>query len=340
MSSSLAWPSPHRGRFVGIRNFLYAQLQRHSVGFGLALGLLATVAGLTGGLGPELLLVGGVLAWLAWEARPNLYFALGCYQAAARSAHELAAGAGPSLRGDVHRLTEAAAHLTLGEVDAAKAALGEVDPERLPPRGRFVHFLNLSALYCRLGDGDSALAMVDASRAEAEAVQASWQGLPEVNRAAALCELGRFDEAAACLEEVGEARLPQAAHSYYFNNLAWALALGGGAAREALPLARKAVALRCQDPGCLGTLGVVMVLAGCDATMALLKLRPSLDELARRSPHGRGVVLAAAAHAYRAIGEEGQARALEEQLGELPAGERAAGYFRRALGATAALPAP
>jgi len=241
----------------------------------------------------------------------------------------------------VHRLTEAAALLTLGEIEGAKAALGEIEPGRLPPRGRFVHFLNLSALFCRLGDGESALAMVEASKAEAEGIQPAWKGLPEVNRSAALCELGRFDEAAACLQEVGEKQLPAAALPYYLNNLAWALALGPGDKREALKLARRAVALRSRDPGCLGTLGVAMVLAGCDPTMALVKLRPALDQLERRSPHGKAVLLAAAIHAYRELEEPARAAALEEQLEALPTRDAARRYFRAAMGlAPELLPAP
>lgn len=306
---------------AGVRNFLYAQLQRHSVAFGLGVGLVATVLGVFGGLVPELLLVVGMLGWLAWEARPNLYFALGLYPSSAAAAALLARGAGPSLRGDVHRLTQAAALLTLGDVQEAKAALAEIDPDRLPPRGRFVHFLNLSALFCRLGDGEGALAMVEASKAEAEDIQPAWKGLPEINRSAALCEMGRFDEAAACLEEVGEKRLPSAALPYFCNNLAWSLALGTGDAQVALGLARRAAGMRGRDPGCQGTLGVALLLSGSEPLPALARLRPALDQLERRSPHGRGVLLAAAAYAYRQLGDDATASSVAERLQEMPTRE-------------------
>jgi tetratricopeptide (TPR) repeat protein len=330
-SSSVSPYRDERAPLGKLRNFLYSTLQRHSIGFGLGLGLLATVSGLLGGLLSELLLIGGVLLWLAWEARPNILFSLGLYRRSARAAHHLAIGAGPSLRGDVHRLTEAAALLTMGKVLEAKHTLAQVDPERLPPRGRFVHFLNLSALFCRLGDGESALAMVDASQAEVEEARPGWRALPTVNRSAALCELGRFEEAAACLEEIGESKLPAAAHSYYYNNLAWSLALGQGDRRRAVRLARRALSMRKRDPGIHGTLGVAMLIAGDDPVMALAKLNLALENLELRSPHGKGVVLAAAAYGYRLVGEKKRARGLEQQLSELPIRGASRKFFQKAL---------
>lgn len=297
----------------------------------MGLGLVATAVGLIGGLTAEILLIGVMLGWLAWEARPNLLFSLGFYKQAGRLARQLALGAGPSLRGDVHRLTEAAAMLTLGKIAEAKHALAEIEPERLPPRGRFVHFLNLSALFCRLGDGESALAMVDASQAEVEDARPGWRELPTVNRSAALCELGRFDEAAACLEDVGERHLPSAAHPFFYNNLAWSLALGSGDRRRAVELARRALSLRRRDPGVQGTLGVAMLLAGDDPVMALAKLALALDNLEKRSPHGQGIVLAAAIHGYQLIGEEERAAALKERLTELPVAAVSRKSFQRAL---------
>jgi tetratricopeptide (TPR) repeat protein len=327
-------PSPFQGdstALVQVRNWLYAALQKHSLGFGLGLGLAATAVGLLGGLLAEVLLVTGILGWLAWEARPNLLFAMGFYQRAGKLARGLALGAGPSLRGDVHRLTEAAAMLTLGKIPEAKQALAEIDPNRLPPRGRFVHFLNLSALFCRLGDGESALAMVEASQAELDDSRPAWKDLPTINRSAALCELGRFQEAAACLEEIGERNLPAAAHPFYYNNLSWSLALGNGDRRRAVKLAHRALSLRRRDPGIQGTLGVAMLIAGDDPVMALAKLALALENLEKRSPHGRGVVLAAAAHGYRLVGEATRAAELEDQLDESPVKEVCRGFFRRAL---------
>ncbi len=321
------------------RNFLYAQLQRHSLGFGVSLGLVATLLGVFGGMAAELLLILVLLGWLGWEARPNLYFSFGLYQRSADAARKLALGAGDSLRGDVHRLTEAAALLTTGDILGAKHALSEVDPERLPARGRFVHFLNMSALFCRLGDGHSALAMVDAAASESEIIPAGWKGLPEINRSAALCELGRFEEAAACLEELGETKLPGGAKPFYLNNLAWATALGKGPRGAALPLAQRAVALCSQDPGCQGTLGVAMLLAGVEPLAALSRLQPALQAIESRSPRGKAILLAAAAYAYRRVGDQAGLKKTELRLQEQGLREEAEEAFdaaRKRFG----LPAP
>lgn len=325
-----------------LRNSLYDLLQRRGIVFGLGLGVTAAVVGGIGGVVPELAFIAATLGWLAWEAHPNLLFTLGFHRRAAAAARALADGAGPSLRGDVHRLTEAAALLTVGEIEEAKQALALVEPARLPPRGRFVHFLNLSALFCRIGDGESALAMVEASQAEVEGLAVAWRGLPAINRSAALCELGRFDEAAELLGELEVSRLPPGAHSYYFNNLAWALAMGSGDKSRALRFARRAVALRGADPGCVGTLGVAMVLAGCEERQALPHLDRSLSRLERRSPHGQAVLLSLAAAVHRAAGHEARARELEATLRALPAGVRGRAELARALaetGRTLLLPA-
>lgn len=303
---------------AGLRNRLYELIQERVLVFGFGLGAAAVALKVWVGTGPQLALVSLVLGWLAWEARPNLYFALGMHEAAARAARSLAQGAGPSMRGDVHRLTEAAAELTVGDVEAAKQALAQVDPDRLPPRGRFVHFLNLSALFCRLGDGASALAMLDAADAEPIGDRPSWRCLPAINRSAALAELGRYDEAAACLQGLKPELLPGSVLAYVYNNLAWNLALGSGDKVTAVQLAERAATLRGTDAGPRGTLGVALVMAGAALEAALPHLEAGLERLDRRSPHGRAVLLAAGVRAYRGLGDEGRAARLEAELRALP----------------------
>lgn len=323
----------------GPRNLLYGWMQRHPMLSGLALGLSAAAAGAAGGAGPEAALVGSLLGWFAWESRPNLYFVLGAYSRAAQAAASLAAGAGPSLRGDVHRLTQAAACLALGQLQQAKGALAGVDAARLPPRGRFVHFLNLSALYCRLGDGEAALAMVDAAQAEADELGGTWRGVPAINRAAALFELGRYQEA---LEDLSPRRaegLPQAARPYFLNNMAWALALSGTSLPRAVRFAEKAVAHGQGDPIFLGTLAVTRYLDGADPAQVRPLLERSLARLDQRSPQVQAVLLGTAAEVFDRLGLDEAAADADARRRQLPGGGHQVEVVRRLLEARGEAPA-
>lgn len=316
---------------VRLANGLFELREKRRRLFAGGLILVGVGLGLTLGLGAELAFLGGILGWLAWEARPRLYLALGMYPAAARTARALAQGAGPSFRGDVFRLAEVAACLNMGEIEAAKAAVAEVELGRLTPETRLVHFLNQATLYSRLGDGAVALAMVEAAEAEAEGLDRSWQHLPTMNRSLALFELGRYQDAAGCLRALEAEALPARTRAYLCNNLAWALALGEGDKAEALEYARKAVSLRSSDPYCRGTLGFCMVLAGGVSRRALAHMSRSLELGRARSPSGRALILAASAQAHREMGETAQAAALEGELRAMPLAARHLGRFLEAL---------
>lgn len=313
------------------KNRLFEWRERRRVSFAGGLVVAGAGVGTVFGLGAELLLLGGVLGWMAWEMRPRFYLSLGMHTRAAEAAHRLALGAGASLRGDVFRLTEATARLNLGQLSEAKEALRDVESERLTPRCRLVHYLNQATLFSRLGDGETALAMVDAAEAEAEELDPPWRVFPAMNRSLALFEMGRYQEAATVLEDLDPPRLVPQARAYVLNNLAWATALGGGDADEALELAEKAVRLRRSDPYCRGTLGFCMVLAGGASQTALGYLRRSLERGRGRSPAGRALVLAACAQAYRLLGDGRRARELEDELASLPGAGRHLGRFRAAL---------
>lgn len=301
-----------------VRDLLFELAQRSLLGFCAVVcgaGLLAGVL-----LGPvaEAGVLGMVMAWLAWEARPKVYLALGLHERAAGAARRLAAASPGRTSGDLHRLTEAVALLSLGRMDEAKASLAQVDPVRLPERGRYAYFLDLSVLFLQLGDGETALAMVDASEAAVETLGLRWPGLTAINRSAALCELGRFDEAAACLDRVELASVPPSVRAYLHNNLAWALGFGSGDKRLALEHAERAAGLRGADPACQGTLGMCLLLAGQAPEAAVPFLEGALEHADRRSPLGKAMLYLLAAHAFRAVGEETRARELEGALPALP----------------------
>lgn len=323
---------------LDIRNRLFELAQRSLLGFSLGVGAVAVGLGSIGGVGVELGMLAGVLGWLGWESRPKLFLALGLCTRAAEAARGLAAGAGPSLRGDLHRLTEAVARLATGDLPAAKAALAGVDPRRLPARGRYAYFLDLSVLYLQLGDGEAALAMVEAADAEVVELGPRFSALGSINRSAALCELGRYAEAARCLGEAPRDQVPAGARAYLHNNLAWGLALGGGDPLAALEHARMAVRLRSRDPALSGTLGLCMLIGGEPPEAALPHLLASLEHVQRRSPMGRATLLAAASLAYRNLGREGRAAQLERELAALPRGREGRAAIEAAAPALA-LPA-
>ncbi len=306
-----------------IRDRLWGWLHASPLGFGIGLGGATAATGVALGLGPQLLVLGVVLAWVAWEGRAGVWLALGCPERAARVARDLAAGAGECLRGDLHRVTEAAAWLTAGRPEEAKAALALVDPVRLPARMRFAHLVNLSALYCRIGDGEAALAMVEAALGEAEAAALgrSMEGICRVNRAAALSEAGRFEEAVAALGEFDPECLDRWVRPFYWNNLAWALALGGDPAR-ALEPARRARETG-GDAAFGGTLGLVLALVGGADREAARLLEGSRAGRARRSPASEALVGAALVGVRERLGERKLAADLAVRLEELPEGRAA-----------------
>ena len=161
-----------------------------------------------------------------------------------------------------------------------------------------------------------------------------FSALGAINRSAALCELGRYAEAARCLGAAPPRGVPLGARAYLHNNLAWGLALGGGDPQAALEHARKAVRLRARDPALSGTLGLCMLVGGEPPEAALPHLLASLEHVQRRSPMGRATLVAAAALAYRSLGREGRAAALERELAALPRG------LEGRLAIEAAAPAP
>lgn len=97
----------------------------------------------------------------------------------------------------VHRLDAAEFWLRSGEVDQAKATLGQVVVEHLPSEGRLRYFQVSTSLWMQVGDPDGALVMSDAALATEEGA-----ARPELllHRALALFGADRRDEALAVLE--------------------------------------------------------------------------------------------------------------------------------------------
>lgn len=302
---------------VELRNRLFEAREKRRGSFSVGLVGTCVAAGLVLGVGAELLVLAGVLAWMAWDSRPRILLAMGLYEKSARAARTLALEAGPSFRGDIFRLSEVAATLNLGKLAEAKQALRDIDPRRLTPRTRLVYFLSQATLWSRLGDGETALVMVEAAESEARGLGEHWDFFPRMNRSLALFELGRYEQAARELEAMDSETIFPQARAYLFNNLAWAKAMGRGDPQEALDLARRAVRIRGDDPYCLGTLGFCMVRAGQVTQSALNLLERSLREAPGRSPSGRALLLSAGIRVLRELGDGKRARKLEDELSEL-----------------------
>ncbi len=313
------------------RNQLFELRTRHRGLFATGLVLSGASMGLALGLGAELLFLGGVLGWMGWELRPRVYLALGMFEKSAKVARQLAIEAGPSYRGDLLRLTEAAAWLNLGELAAAKASLKHVEVERLTGQSRLVYYLNQSTLFARLGDGETSLVMVEAATSEADDLDTPWKMFPELNRSLALFELGRYEDAVECLEQIPLENLAPRTKAYVLNNLAWATVLGQGDAEVALAYAVEANKLRKSDPYCRGTLGFCLALVEGPSKRALGHLAVSLEQGIGRSPSGKALLQAASAQVLRGLGKRKQAALLEAELLGVPGADRHLVPFRNAL---------
>jgi tetratricopeptide (TPR) repeat protein len=313
------------------KNWLFEFREKRRPLFTSGLVLASVAVGIGVGVGAEIFFLAWMLGWLTWESRPRFYLAMGLHERCIKAARPLALEAGPSFRGDIFRLSEVAALLNLGRLEEAKEVLRQISPEWLSARARMVLFLSQSTLYSRLGDGDTALVMVEAAEAEATELGEPWQLFPRMNRSLALFEMGRYDEAAALLREIDQEDLFPQARAYLDNNLAWALAMGSGDPEEALELAQRAVHLRGKDPYCLGTLGFCMVRAGVASRAALDHLSLSLEGAPGRSPSGKALLLAASVEILHQLGDHKGAARLTDRLGSLPAGEHHLANFRALL---------